>query len=551
MNRMRRRWPLFLTGVFVPLLGFLLILTVAASAPEDAGGRPPSGGLWDFLTGAERVHWRGGLKPLPISLTRLEDAARAKGAPAKAAPWPMFGGTPARNMANVVDRNIPTQWSIEAGKEKNIKWVAELGTKAYGGPVIAGGKVFVGTNNGTPRTPDVKGKKAVLMAFREADGSFLWQIAHDIPEEVIFENIMDYGLLSTPAVDGERIYYVTPSSEVICAGTDDGKVKWTYDMRKDLKVVPFHCSSCSPLVIGNRLFVVTGNGNDGTRIAKAPSFIALDKSTGKLDWQSDLPGQDILEGQWSNPAGAMVNGKQQVIFPGGDAFLYALEADTGKLIWKFNCVPGTREKGVTQNYPIATPAVYDNKVYVGLGVYPDHPMPTRVSQFVCMDITMTGDVSPKSLDAKAAENKGSALVWAYGGMIQPKPAKGRAVAFGPTMSTAAIHDGLVYISEDAGYLYCLDAKTGEKQWERVDPKTGQKTWEHDFKAGLWGSPYYVDGKVYQGLEDGNVVIFEAGKKYHVIGQIDMEDVIHGTPVVADGVLYIATKSKLYAIADKK
>ena len=60
----------------------------------------------------------------------------------------MFGGTPERNMVNAVDKNIAVTWNAEEGKRKNIKWVAQLGSKSYGGPVIADGKVFVGTNNG-------------------------------------------------------------------------------------------------------------------------------------------------------------------------------------------------------------------------------------------------------------------------------------------------------------------------------------------------------------------------------------------------------------------
>ena len=454
----------------------------------------------------------------------------------------MYGGTPQRNMANVVEKNIPTEWSIEEGKQKNIKWSVELGSYSYGGPVIARGKVYVGTNNAKPRDPNMKGKdKAVLMAFNEADGKFLWQIMHDIPDAATFQMVLGYGLLSTPTIDDDRIYYVTPSCEVICAGADDGKVKWRYDMMKELKVVPFHCGNCSPLVVGDRVFLVTSNGNEDGKIAspKAPSFIALDKHKGTLLWQNDLPGANILEGQWSNPALANIAGKQQIIFPGGDAVLYGLEPDTGKMIWKFQCNPGPRVEGVTLNYPIATPVVYDNKVYLGLGIYPDHGKPTRVSHFLCVDVAKTGDVSAKSLDAKAAASKNSALVWAFGGMIVPRPAKGRSVVFGPTLSTAAIHDGLVYISEEAGYLHCLDAKTG------------QKYWEHDFKAGLWGSPYYVDGKVYQGIDDGSIVVFEAGKKLKVIRQMDMEETVQGTPAVANGVLYVATKSKLYAIAGKK
>jgi hypothetical protein len=100
--------------------------------------------------------------------------------------WPMFGGSPARNMANLTDKNIPVTWNAEDGKHKNIKWIANVGSHCYGGPVVADGKVFVGTNNWKTKRQD-KEWKAVLMAFNEADGKFLWQIAHNIPNHVFDE----------------------------------------------------------------------------------------------------------------------------------------------------------------------------------------------------------------------------------------------------------------------------------------------------------------------------------------------------------------------------
>jgi outer membrane protein assembly factor BamB len=157
---------------------------------------------------------------------------------------------------------------------------------------------------------------------------------------------------------------------------------------------------------------------------------------------------------------------------------------------------------------------------------------------VCVDITKTGDVSPKTLNHKDAKNNGSALVWSYGGKIDPVPKKGRRVVFGRTISTCAIHDGLVYIAEEHGYLHCLDAKTGEKHWV------------YDFKCGIWGSAYYVDGKVYIGTDEGELAVFKHGKKQELLAKIDMGEAVHSTPVVARGVLYVATKSKLYAIAGK-
>jgi outer membrane protein assembly factor BamB len=447
--------------------------------------------------------------------------------------WPMFGGSPGRNMANFVDKNVPMEWSVEEGNHKNIKWVAQLGSRAYGGPVIADGKVYVGTNIANSNG------KAILMAFGESDGKFLWRIVHDFPDDPLFNLALGEGLCSTPTVEGKRIYYVAPGCQVICADTD-GKVQWTYEMMKELEVVPYHLANGSPLIVGDHVLLVTGNGRDGDGnlpSPHAPSFLALHKNTGKIVWQSNLPGDKIIEGQWTNPTLATVNGKPQVIFPGGDAVTYSFEPATGKLIWKCSCNPGRTGQG-PNNYFVGTPVVVGDKLYVGLGIAPDVGTPGKFSHFMCLDITKTGDVSPRSYDARAAENKASALVWAFGGMIEPPPAKGRKVAFGHTVGTAAIHDGLVYIPETSGILHCLDAKTGERYWH------------HDFKTGVWGSAYYVDGKVYVGNEDGEIVVFAAGKKLKVLATIDVQEPVRATPVVANGVLYVMTKSKLIAIAGK-
>ena len=457
--------------------------------------------------------------------------------------WPMFGGTPQRNLVNTVDKNIPAVWDIKEGKQKNIKWVAPLGTKGYGCAIVSGGKVFVATNNQKPRDPKIKGDKAVLLCFRESDGQFLWQLVHDMPPSDVVREARADGLLSNPVVEGDRLYYVTPAAEVICADTN-GSVVWRLDMMDKLKVFPCYVNSCSPLLVGELLFVTTGNGRDAEHQLPSPqaaSFVALDKKTGAVKWQDSSPGKNILDGQWSNPVYAEVN-KGQVIFPGGDGWLYALEPSTGKLIWKFDCNPKSatdyKPGGRGQrNFFLATPVVHDNKVYIGLGQEPGNDGP-GVSHFWCIDITKTGDVSPvnDNFDPKAPVNRNSALVWHYGGPA--KKDSGRDYDFGRTISTCAIHDGLVYVPEMDGFLHCLDARTG------------QKYWEHDLKAEIWGSPFWVDGKVYLGDEDGDVYVFAHGKEKKLLGQIAMEQPIKGTPVAVNGVLYVTTDTQLFAIANK-
>lgn len=482
--------------------------------------------------------------------------------------WPIFGGSIHRNMVNSVDRHIPTEWSVEEGSHKNIKWVADLGSKAYGGPVIADGKVFIGTNNENPRDPKVTGDKGILLCFRESDGQFLWQAIHDKLPAGRVNDWPREGICSTPVVEGNRIYYVSNRAEVVCAtteGLEEGRNEgeqnetykgpqkadfvWRLDMIKELDVFPHNLATCSPLIVGDALFIITSNGVDEGHInipqPKAPSFLVLDKHTGKVLWKDNSPGMNIMHGQWSNPVYAEVNGKAEVIFPGGDGWLRGFEPATGKLLWKFDCNPKSAVyrlggKGTKSDF-LATPVVYDNKVYIGVGQDPEHD--EGVGHFWCIDITKEPanperDLSPvgDNFDPHAAVNKDSGLVWHFGGPGDPEKL-GRNYYFGRTMSTAAIRDGLVYIAELAGYLHCLDARTG------------QKYWDHNMNAAAWSSPSWIDGKIYMGNDDGKVLIFEHGKEKKLVAEVDMESKIRATPVAANGVLYVMTENKLYAIAD--
>src|ERR1041385_7711304 len=90
--------------------------------------------------------------------------------------WPMWGGTPDRNMVSSM-KGVPTTWDVKT--KKNVKWMVELGSQSYGNAVVAGGTVFVGTNNESLKDPKVTGDKGILMAFRETDGEFLWQDVND------------------------------------------------------------------------------------------------------------------------------------------------------------------------------------------------------------------------------------------------------------------------------------------------------------------------------------------------------------------------------------
>lgn len=456
--------------------------------------------------------------------------------------WPMWGGTLERNMVNPTEKNMPVEWDVSAGK--NVKWAADLGSQAYGNPVVSGGKILVGTNNANPRNQEIQGDKGVVMCFRESDGELLWQAVHD---KLAAGRVNDWplqGICSSPYIDGDRAYYVSNRCELVCVdmegfhdGENDGQIQdekrtgdidadfiWKLDMMRELGVFPHNLAVCSPLVADGIVFLVTGNGVDEGHLRipspRAPSFIAVNKDTGEVVWSDRSPGRHILHGQWANPAYGIVNSQPQVYFPGGDGWLYAFEPKTGKPIWKFDCNPkdavwqlGGRG---TRNNILATPVFHDNRVYIAVGQDPEHGF--GVGHLWCIDATKTGDVTE------------SGLVWHYGG----EAGSGEFV-FGRSMSTVAIQDNLLFAAELAGFLHCLDLETGKPHWK------------YDMLASVWGSPYVVDGKVYLGDEDGDVAVFEAKPEMHKLAENLMTNSTYATPVAAGGTLYVMQKNRLYAL----
>ena len=105
---------------------------------------------------------------------------------------------------------------------------------------------------------------------------------------------------------------------------------------------------------------------------------------------------------------------------------------------------------------------------------------------------------------------------------------------GRSLSTVAIADGLLYVADLAGKVYC------------IDPGTGQEIWKHDAEGAIWGSPLVADGKVYIGTEAQTLWVLAAGREKKVITDLTLTGAMQSTPVAANGVLYIMTSRTLFA-----
>ncbi len=509
-----------------------------------------------------------------------------------------WGGSPARNNAPETGR-LPAEWNIGGFDRRTgdwlpddaekILWVARLGAQTYGTPVIAGGRIFVATNNGAGYVrrypPEVD--LGCLLCFRQEDGRFGWQLSREKLAAGRAVDWPDQGICCSPLVEGDRVWIVTNRGEVVCLDADgfynnrntgpyrdepsgdlrEADIVWIFNMIGQLGVHPHNMSSCSVTAAGDLLLVNTSNGVDESHDTipspEAPSFIALDKHTGELVWADNSPGTNLLHGQWCSPAFAVLGDVPQAIFAAGDGWVYSFRAERtsdGKpeLLWKFDCNPKTVRWGGggmgDRNNIIATPIIYEGLVYIATGQDPEHGEGPAI--LWCIDPTKRGDVSPElvfdrdgnpvpprrvqNCDPEAGEttrpNPNSAAVWQYAG-ADVEGDRSFEETVHRTLSLAAIRDGLLVIPDLAGLIHCLDAKTGKLHWT------------YDTLAAIWGSPLIADGKVYVGDEDGVVTVFRLSPELEVLAKNNMADSIYSAPVAVGNIIYISTRRYLVAVGE--
>ncbi len=445
--------------------------------------------------------------------------------------WAMWGGSPDRNMVSDAT-GLPTDWDVRTGK--NIKWVAALGSQSYGNPVVANGVVLVGTNNEATRDPNQAGDRGVVMAFAESDGEFLWQATF---EKLLSGRANDWpfqGIASSPLIIGEVAYFTSnrgvvlavdirgfqddendgPFRDETLTGRHDVDIVWQFDMMEEVGSFPHNLSNSSPVVYDNLIYVSTSNGQDESHVnipsPRAPAIIALDRVTGELIWEDASPGDRILHGQWSTPAVGSIGGVVQAVHGQGDGWVRGYDAKTGKKLWEFDTNPKDSVWPKTRNEVIATPVIYDNKVFIANGQDPEHG--EGVGHLYAIDATKRGDITE------------TGRIWHYTDIRR-------------SISTASIKDGLLYLPDFSGFLHCLDVATGKQ------------VWMHDMFAAMWSSTMVADGKVYLGDEDGDVVVMQEGREKKIINEVNMGSSVYSTVVTANGVMYIMTRNELYAIQE--
>jgi outer membrane protein assembly factor BamB len=319
-----------------------------------------------------------------------------------------------------------------------------------------------------------------------------------------------------------------PGQGPVALNPQDADILWRLDVAEAFKIQPHDAYSNAPLVYKDRIYVATGNGvNQKHKVSDtpdAPCLMAVDTQTGRVLAQDDEKiGQRVLHAHWGSPSLAMVNGRPLILFPGGDGYVYAFDPDplpvegrgTGTLrkVWSYDANGGNKGAygRANPNGPseiLATPVWRENRVYVTIGQ--DWTHGKGKGRLSCIDATLSGDIGK------------SGTLWAY-------------EKIGRSVSTVALGEGLLFVSDTDGKLHCLDARSGAVHWV--------------YEAGqpFWASPLLADGKVYAGTSGGKFLVFQAGKERKLLHQASAGSSFCGAPVTAPGMIFLATYKYLFAL----
>lgn len=483
--------------------------------------------------------------------------------PAASDDQPQWGQRHTRNMISP-ERGLPETFDPATGA--NVRWRVDLGSQAYSSPVVAQGRVFIGTNNSSPQDPRHQGDRGVLLCLDEQDGSLIWQLV--VPRLIGEDGYLDQphiGFCSPPTVEGDRAYVLTNRHEVVCLdlngqadGNDgpyqdegqhmalpgepavevtarDADILWMYDLISESGIHPHDSAFSSILIDGRFLYVNTCNGVDHRDHARtfipkpdAPSLIVLDRETGRLVAEdAEWIGPRIFHCTWSSPALGDVDGRPLVIFCGGDGVVYAFaavpqDADTQQVrklecVWRYDCDPAAPKEEVHRYYLnkqegpsniMGAPVFHQGRVYVTGGG--DFWWGKSAAWVQCIDATQQGDITA------------SGRVWS-------RPLRQHAC------TTPAIWNDLVFVGDLGRRFYCLDAETGEEHWS------------HGMNGAVWSSILAADDKVYVGSHGRDLCVFDAAPEKRQIATVRLDSEISSTPIAANGVLYVNTLATLYAI----
>ena len=420
--------------------------------------------------------------------------------------WPAFRGDDALNVA-ADDERLPMTWSTT----ENVVWAADIKGLGWSSPIVWGDKVFVTTVwsegeeeepkkglyfGGNRLTPSKDRHHWVVYALDRATGEPLWEREVHAGAPDRNRHLKNTYASETPVTDGERVYAYF-GNQGLYALTMEGEPVWSMPVEPTPTRFGWG-TAASPVLHDGRLFVVNDNEEQSY-------FLALDAATGEELWRVRRD-----EGSnWATPFVWQNEARTEIITPGTDQ-VRSYDLD-GNLLWHL--------EGMS-SIAIPQPFAAHGLLFVTSGYIGDRDRPVYAIR-----PGATGDIS-----LATGETQNEHIAW-----FQPQA--------GPYNPTPLVYGDVYYTLLDRGFLTAHDARTGTEIYSKQRIARG---------AGAFtASPWAYNGKIFALSEDGDTYVIEPGDSFEVVGTNSLDEMTMASPAIADGSLYVRTRTKLYRLSVEK
>ena len=449
--------------------------------------------------------------PRQILLTTVTSLSSSLRAPKNLrGSWPSFRGPEASGIAE--QQNLPDRWDAKSGE--NILWRTAIPGLAHSSPIVWGNQIFVtsavssdpkatfrpGLYGDGDASKDRSPHRWILYALDKLTGKISWErVAHQ-GEPIDKRHIKSTYANATPATDG-RIVVAWFGSQGVYAYDLNGRLLWKVDLgRLDLgayDIPTYEWGPASSPIIWNNLVILQCD-------TQTDSFLlALDAATGKTVWKTDR--EEIPS--WGTPTIARTPAGPLLVTNASN-FIRGYDPQTGKELWRL---------GGSSQITAPTPIFGEGLFVVASGRGPERPI------FVVRP-NARGDVT-----LPAGKTANDSVVWSRTGR-------------GSYMPTPLIYNGVLYVLANNGLLDAYNLKTGAELYRQRLPTVG---------SGFSSSPVAADGKIYLSNEDGEMLVIAAGEKFNHLATNSMGELLMATPALSDGVMYVRSSSSLFAIGRKR
>jgi outer membrane protein assembly factor BamB len=462
----------------------------------------------------DRSDWRPAGSPATNPPRRIRRTAASNPGPWPApqpggASWPSFRG---RNAVGVADGQLlPERWNGATGD--GVLWQAAIPGLGHSSPIVWGDRVFV-TSATSSRGQDVfkpglygdgdtsadrSTHRFLISAFDARTGKPLWERVAYEGAPVDTRHIKSTYASATPATDG-RLVIAWFGSQGVYAYDVNGTFRWNVDLGHlhigayDIPSLEWGPAS-SPIIWNGLVFLQADTHHDSF-------LLALDAETGQTVWKADrheLP-------SWGTPTVITAASGPELV-TNSPNLIRGYDPRTGRELWRL---------GGSSKITAPTPFLAGGLVVVASGRAPERPI-FAIKPGSRGDLTLAGGAT-----------NSAAVAWSKTGR-------------GSYMPTPLAYRGILYVLANNGVFDAYDLATGTEIYRQRLPDVG---------SGFSASPVAADGKIYLSSEDGDMLVIQAGREFTHLATNPMGDLLMATPALANGVMYVRSAHKLFAVSTR-